>query len=112
MRLFEGTQFDIPPTCDRCGKLEKECRCPPLAKPGIPADQQTAQLSLEKRKRGKLVTVVRGLADDASLVPLLAKLKSSCGAGGTLNDGVLELQGDHVARIKAMLLTDGYRVSR
>lgn len=110
MRLFEGTPFDIPPTCDRCGKLEKECRCPPLPKPGIPPDQQTAQLSLEKRKRGKLVTVVRGLADDASLVALLAKLKSACGAGGTLKDGVLEIQGDHLERIEAMLLAEGFRV--
>jgi translation initiation factor 1 len=110
MRLFEGTPFDIPPTCDRCGKLERECACPPPLTPTVPPDKQTARLALEKRKRGKEVTVVRGLVDDASLVELLAKLKSACGAGGTAKDGILEIQGNHVERVEAMLRGKGYRI--
>jgi translation initiation factor 1 len=110
MRLFEGTPFDIPPRCERCGKLENECHCPRQTPPSVPPEKQTARLVLEKRKRGKQVTVVRGLVDDASLVELLAKLKAACGAGGTAKDGVLEIQGDHVQRVKALLLGAGYRV--
>jgi len=112
MRLFEGTTFDIPPTCDRCGKLEKECTCPPEAKPSVPPDKQTARLAVEKRKRGKEVTVVRGLVDDASLLALLSQLQSACGAGGTVKDGVIELQGNHLERLEAILRGEGYRVKR
>jgi translation initiation factor 1 len=110
MRLFAGTPFDIPPTCERCGKLESDCQCPPQTAPSVPPEKQTARLTLEKRKRGKMVTVVRDLVDDPSLVELLAKLKAACGAGGTAKDGVLEIQGDHLLRVKALLLGAGYRV--
>ena len=51
MRLFEGTPFDRPPTCERCGQLESNCTCPPLAPPRIPPEKQTARLSVEKRKK-------------------------------------------------------------
>lgn len=110
MRLFAGTPFDIPPTCERCGKSESDCQCAPQTEPSVPPDKQTARLVVEKRKRGKLVTVVRELDDDASLVELLAKLKAACGAGGTAKEGVLEIQGDHLQRVKAILLDAGYRV--
>lgn len=93
MRLFEGTPFDIPPTCDRCGKLEAECRCPVPAAPLVPPEQQTVRITLEKRKRGKVVTVLFGLAPDAALPELPKSLKTACGAGGTLTDSGLEIQG-------------------
>ena len=55
MRLFEGTQFDRPPVCERCEKLESECECQPeLPQPSFVApDKQTARLQVEKRKKGK-----------------------------------------------------------
>lgn len=111
MRLFEGTQFDRPPKCDRCSQLETECQCPPLPANPIPPGSQTARLSLEKRKKGKIVTVIRGLAAEANdLAALLTRLKSHCGAGGTLQDDCLEVQGDHLERIGAVLNDLGYRV--
>jgi translation initiation factor 1 len=110
MRLFEGTPFDIPPKCDRCGELERDCGCPPQSAPSVAPEHQTARLCVEKRKRGKVVTIIRGLVDDASLVELLSTLKAACGAGGTSKDGVLEIQGDHLERVKATLLAAGYRV--
>lgn len=110
MRLFAGTPFDIPPVCERCGKLEQECRCPPPAAPAVPPSKQTAQVAVEKRKRGKLVTVVRGLVHDAGLPQLLKTLKDTCGAGGTIKDGTLELQGDHLHRVAGLLSELGYRV--
>ncbi|HEY2412329.1 MAG TPA: translation initiation factor [Pirellulaceae bacterium] len=111
MRLFAGTKFDRPPKCDRCGKLETECDCPKLANKLIPPAAQVARLSLEKRKKGKIVTVVRGLsADGNDLAALLSRLKSQCGAGGTLQDGSLEIQGDHLQRIGDALRELGYQV--
>jgi translation initiation factor 1 len=61
MRLFEGTEFDRPLRCERCDELEVDCQCPPEAAPLIPPQQQTARLAIEKRKKGKVVTVIRGL---------------------------------------------------
>lgn len=111
MRLFEGTEFDIPPHCERCNKLEAECQCPPLPKPTKAPQLQTARLSVEKRKKGKVVTVIRGLlADDNDLPALLKSLKNSCGSGGTVDGDELELQGEHVERLRELLKKMGFRV--
>ena len=114
MRLFEGTPFDRPPTCDRCGELESVCQCPPAPPPPptrIAPEKQTARVAVEKRKKGKQVTVVRGLPADGNDLPeLLSRLKTSCGAGGTVKDDALEIQGNHVDRIRQALQAIGYRV--
>ena len=111
MRLFAGTKFEQPPKCDRCGKLEAECVCPPLATRQAPPSSQVARLSLEKRKKGKLVTVIRGLsAEDNDLSGLLSRLKSQCGAGGSIQEDCLEVQGDHLQRISDTLREMGYEV--
>ena len=66
---------------------------------------------MEKRKKGKLVTAVRGLnAEGNDLPELLTLLKSTCGAGGTLKDGVLEIQGDQLDRVREALSEIGYRI--
>ena len=113
MGLFAGTQWDRPPVCERCEKPEAECSCPPVTAPAtsIPPNKQTAKLTVEKRKKGKVVTVVRGLAAEANDLPaLLARLKNSCGAGGTLDGESLEVQGDHLERLRTLLGEIGYKV--
>jgi translation initiation factor 1 len=111
MRLFEGTPLDRPPRCEVCGELEEQCVCPPAPVKRRPANEQTARLSIEKRKKGKTVTVVRGLAEpDSDLSDLLTQLKSACGAGGTLKEETLEIQGPQIQRIRDHLLKLGYRV--
>ena len=111
MRLFAGTPLDRPPKCDRCGALESDCRCPPPPAARIPTADQTAKLSVEKRKKGKIVTVIRGLPLMGNDLPaLLSQLKSQCGAGGTLQEDCLEIQGDHLERIRMALSELGYRV--
>lgn len=113
MRLFAGTPFDRPPTCDRCHLLESECQCPPEPIPIKPPEKQIARIRLEKRKNGKWVTTIRDL-DPAGehLSTLLTKLKKHCGAGGTIEDDILELQGDHVQRITDFLKQAGYRIAK
>jgi translation initiation factor 1 len=61
-------------------------------------------------RNGKVVTVVRGLPPGAALLALAANLKRICGAGGTVKDGVLEIQGDHRDRLAWDLRTQGYTV--
>jgi translation initiation factor 1 len=111
MRLFAGTKFDQPPKCDRCGKLETVCACPPLSKMQIAPGSQVVRLSVEKRKKGKIVTVIRGLAAQGNDLPaLLSRLKSDCGAGGAIQDDCLEVQGSHIERISTALRELGYQV--
>ena len=112
MRLFEGTPWDRPPRCDRCGQLEAECTCPPAPPPRIPPERQTASLAVEKRAKGKIATVVRGLpAEGNDLAGLLTQLKNACGAGGTVKDETIEIQGRHLERVREVLRQIGYRVS-
>ena len=74
----------------------------------------TVRVSRETKGRGgKAVTLVRGLAlDDAALAALGKRLRTACGAGGTLKDGVLEVQGDHIERVLAWLQQEGIGAKR
>ena len=111
-RLFAGTPWDRPPTCDRCGKLESECACPPakVEPRRLPPESQTARLCLEKRARGKIVTVIGALDPGGNDLPALAaRLKASCGTGGTIKEGRIELQGDHLQAVEAALVAIGYK---
>ena len=113
MRLLEGTVFDRPPHCPKCDRLEAECTCPAetIGPKRVDPSRQTARLSLERRKKGKVVTVVRGLlASDNDLASLLTQLKNYCGAGGTVDADELEIQGDQLEKVKRKLGEMGYRV--
>lgn len=71
------------------------------------------RLRLERRASGRVVTVVSGLPGTPAEVAALAKtLKSACGAGGTVKDGQLELQGDHRDRIESALAARGLKSKR
>jgi translation initiation factor 1 len=112
MRLFAGTPFDQPQKCERCGALESDCTCPPLPAKYLPPDKQLACLAVEKRRKGKVVTVIRGLRAECNDLPdLLRRLKSLCGAGGTIQNDCLEIQGRHIDRIGTFLSELGFRVA-
>ncbi len=60
-------------------------------------------------RRGKAVTTVSGVpVDDAGLRELAGKLKKRCGVGGSVKDGVIEIQGDHRAVVVEILKSEGY----
>jgi translation initiation factor 1 len=62
------------------------------------------RLRLDRRASGRVVTVVTGLqGSDAEVAALAKTLKTACGTGGTVKDGVLELQGDHREKVEAVL---------
>jgi translation initiation factor 1 len=60
-------------------------------------------------RRGKAVTTVSGVpVDDAELKELAGKLKRRCGVGGSVKDGVIEIQGDHRDAVFEILRAEGY----
>ncbi len=98
--------------CPACRQPVAACRCRAPAPP--PAGDGIVRVSREKQGRGgKLVTVVRGLPGDAAGLAAWGKrLRTACGAGGTVKDGQLEVQGDHADRVLALLTEAGLRVKR
>jgi translation initiation factor 1 len=66
-----------------------------------------------KGRGGKTVTVVTGISlVDKGLEALGKQLKAACGSGGTVKDGIIEVQGDHVDRIVALLVAHGYKAKK
>ncbi len=64
-----------------------------------------------KQRGGKTVTVITGIvASDDALTVLAQQLKKLCGSGGTVKDGVIEIQGDHRDKLQAKLTELGYKV--
>ncbi len=113
MGLFDGTSLERPVICERCGSDSKLCKCPPIIKPiaDTPPDKQSLKVRLDKRKRGKLVTVISGFTcSGTQLQQTLSVLQSQCGAGGSIDGQNVELQGDHMARVPGLLVARGYRV--
>ena len=113
MNLFAGTEFYIPPRCERCQKLEEDCECPPEVpvKQVLPPEEQTATIRVEKRKRGKTVTVISGLSPEENhLDELLTQLKNTCGSGGTIKDGKMEIQGNRQLQIENVLRKIGFKI--
>ena len=98
--------------CPNCRRPVGACAC--SKKPARPAGDGVVRVQLETKGRaGKGVTLVRGLdLPDADLVALGKQLKSACGSGGTVKDGVIEVQGDHVAKVMAQLINRGYKVKQ
>jgi translation initiation factor 1 len=100
--------------CPHCGQLAHLGRCANEARSaahGFPRDG-TVRVAIERAgRRGKAVTVVHGLpGDDAALAQLAKALKQLAGSGGTVRDGVIELQGDHRQRVAAHLTAAGHKV--
>ncbi len=82
----------------------------PAAAPPAKAQQRVRVQRTKAGKGGKLVTAITGLeAPEAELRALLKQLKAAAGTGGTVKDGVIELQGDQVAPALAALEKAGYR---
>ncbi len=99
--------------CPDCGEPMARCRCKEL-NARAPATDGIVRVSHEtKGRKGKGVTVVKGVALDAEGLAALGKqLKTACGSGGTVKDGVIEIQGDHRETVIAALVKQGHTVKR
>lgn len=99
--------------CPTCRLPVAQCTCKSAAA-ALPPTDGIVRVSLDtKGRKGKGVTVVKGVPLDAAALTQLGKqLKASCGSGGTVKDGVIEVQGDHRDTVIAALQKQGYTVKR
>lgn len=110
--------------CPDCGRPIAACTCKKKSRSqGEPTRSSVAaslpkdgvvRVVLEKKGRGgKTVSIVAGLRlNDEDLRELSTELKRRCGTGGTVKDGLIEIQGDHRDVLMSVLKDKGYTVKR
>ena len=94
--------------CPACRRPVDECRC--ASSPAASPAPGKVRVILETKGRGgKSVTLVRGLPlDPPALAALGKQLRAACGCGGTVKEGVVEVQGAHVDAVTALLRQQGF----
>ncbi|RLF42033.1 MAG: stress response translation initiation inhibitor YciH [Thermoplasmata archaeon] len=92
--------------CPKCGLPKELCVCEEIAR-----EQQKIDITVDKRRYGKVMTIIEGLdSNELDLEALLTKLKKKCASGGTIKEGKIELQGDHREKVKETLEEMGFVV--
>jgi translation initiation factor 1 len=104
---------EVGRTCPECRQALAQCSCKAAAN-AAPAGDGVVRVSRQTKGRGgKSVTLVKGLALDAlSLAALGKQLRTACGSGGTVKDGVIEVQGDHCELVIEALRQHGHQAKR
>ena len=92
--------------CPKCGLPIAACVCEDIAK-----TQQQVEVKTEKRRFGKFVTLVYGL-EGVDLKEIAKKLKNKLACGGTIDGKVIELQGNHISKVKPVLVEAGFTESQ
>ena len=104
-RLVYSTAGDN--SCKRCGKALAKCRCEKAPSSPVHSDG-IIRLSREtKGRKGNGVTLITGFElNEKDLKSLAKKLKALCGSGGTIKNGIIEIQGDHRRSLQDTLSKD------
>lgn len=96
--------------CPDCAKPVAQCACREGARAAVLGDGVVRVSRQSKGRGGKTVTLVKGLPLDAMALAVLGKqLRAACGSGGTVKDGVIEVQGDHTQLLLKALEQQGYK---
>ena len=90
--------------CAKCGLPTQACICDEIAK-----SEQRITIQLETRKFGKITTVIAGIGKEVNIKEIAKKLKNEMACGGTVKNGVVELQGNHIRKIKPALIRLGFK---
>ncbi len=103
--------------CKKCGKPEAECVCRKGKSNKIEnkvIQDGVVRLRLERKGRGgKAVTLVEGLAlKEAALKEMSKELKKTCGTGGAIKNGIIEIQGDQRDKLLPILTDKGFIVKK
>ncbi|MFH1801341.1 MAG: stress response translation initiation inhibitor YciH [archaeon] len=89
--------------CPKCGLPKQACVCEQIVK-----SSQRIKISTDKKRYGKIVTIVSGFESGVDVKKIAKTLKNELACGGTYKDGIVELQGDHTKRIKNILVGLGF----
>lgn len=93
----------MPDICPKCGLPKELCVCDVLNR----ETNRRIKVYTEKKKFRKYMTVVSGLAGE-EMEKTAKELKHALACGGTYKNGIIELQGEHKAAVKKVLLELGY----
>lgn len=97
--------------CPDCGKAIHACHCSLQAKGAVLGDGNVRIQRETKGRKGKGVTLITGLPlAEAELKALAKELKQRCGTGGSVKNGVVEIQGDQRQLLLSALQEKGYKV--
>jgi translation initiation factor 1 len=98
--------------CPACGEPTSKCVC--RQKKKVLEGDGIVRVGREtKGRKGKGMTVIAGVSlDEPALKELGKQLKAKCGAGGTVKEGVIEIQGDHRDVLMEELRKRGWTVKR
>jgi translation initiation factor 1 len=91
--------------CPKCGLPQELCVCDEMTRVG-----QKIKVRGDKRRYGKYVTVIEGF-DNVDLDKVAKDLKRRMACGGTSKENIIELQGNHVRRVKGALIDMGFSES-
>ena len=90
--------------CPKCGLPKEACVCEVIAK-----SEQKIRVELVKKRYGKMVTMVTGIdPKDVDLKGIAKELKNELACGGTVKNNEIELQGEHVKKVKEKLVSLGF----
>ncbi len=97
--------------CPGCRRPVAECVCRDHSRPRQGGDGIVRLKRETKGRKGAGVTLVTGVpVSDTELEKLARTLKARCGVGGSVKNGVIELQGDQRHQLKPLLEAQGFQV--
>jgi translation initiation factor 1 len=109
--LANESGWSVDEVCDKCGQNKSECLCGSSNEIVIP-NKHRLVFRLEKRN-GKPVTIIYPFwISENDKKELLSTLKKSLGAGGSIQNSELEIQGDIKEKVKALLEKQGFRFKK
>lgn len=89
--------------CPKCGLPKQACVCEQIVK-----SSQRIKVNTDKKRYGKIVTVVTGFESGIDVKKIAKELKNELACGGTYKDNIIELQGDHTKKVKLLLVKMGF----
>lgn len=94
-------------TCPKCGLPQELCVCETISK-----EAQKIKVYTMTKRFGKVSTIIKGIDEKTiDLKKLTTLFKSQLACGGTSKDARIELQGNHVAKVREILIMEGFNES-
>jgi translation initiation factor 1 len=93
--------------CAKCGLPKELCTCEAMAK-----EEEKIRVYTVDRRYRKKTTVIEGISKQLDIKQILKDMKHKLACGGTLKGSTIELQGDHKAKAKDILVKLGFPADR